>query len=211
MTCPTYDELLAWIEAGLPGAATASGHAPGDCPDCRRRLSVLNELTSTMGQPAPEPVPAALRQSTLMALAAADAELAKPAAEKGPSLLSTALDRIQEFVAELVDMTTSPGLAVGLRGDDDDVQSFQAGPFTLDVGLVDRRALMGQLTDANDEEAGDLAGAECILCGADGVIESTLTEEGGFRFDDAGPGRYALMIESSDVRLLFPDIDLSGV
>ena len=212
MSCRSFDDLLAWIAAGRPGDGPLGTHGPDHCPDCRRRLSLLGEMTSTMGQPAPATVPLALRQRVLADLAAASAPSAAPTTDAPPSRLSRMLDRIQEFVAEVIDPTAAPGLAAGLRGEQDgDVQSYQVGPYTLDLGLVDRRALMGQVTDEEDREVTELAGAECILCGADGVQQAQLGDDGGFRFDDAGPGRYALMIEASGVRLVFPDVDMTEV
>ncbi|RKY19931.1 MAG: hypothetical protein DRQ55_09350 [Planctomycetota bacterium] len=221
MSCFPFDTLLAWIEAGRPDEGEVASHRPDQCPHCARRLSLLDELAGSLGQPAPEPVPATLRLSVLSAIAAADASAAASSAAREPSLLDKAqqslgrslgqaADRLQEFVAELLNPSAAPGLAAGLRGEQgNEVQCYRAGPYTLDLGLVDRRAILGQLTDDEDQEASELSGAECVLCGADGTLEATISEDGGFCFDDAGPGRYALMIETSGVRLVFPDIDLT--
>ena len=208
MTCPSFDDLLGWHLS--PADDGVGGHVGDGCPDCRRRLSLLDELIVSLARPQPVEVPVDLRSATLQQL---QALTARPSAlDQLREVAGRALERVHEFaehVAELIELPRSPALAAGLRGDDDaGLRRYAAGPWRLDVGLVERRSLMGQLLDERDGDAVELAGALCTLCAPDRVQETRVDEDGAFRFEAVGPGRYGLMIEADDQRLSFPDVDL---
>ncbi|GEM_PF-2282609 len=224
MSCPPFEALLAWRsgqdisahDAPSEAATTpedeaitaVNGHLQGGCPGCRRRLQLLDQLLISLNEPAPPMVPAALRRRVLDQLHALPQE-GSSAAGAGP--LGRLVGQLQEFIAELVQPLGSQALAAGLRGENDPaLHRFRAGDYLLDVGLVERRAVLGQLLDQDGLDAEDFDGAAAILCGADGSQQASLDEDGAFRFDRTGPGRFALLIESPTVRLVFPDIDLTA-
>ncbi|MFT7464918.1 MAG: hypothetical protein ACI9EF_003278 [Pseudohongiellaceae bacterium] len=225
MSCPPIEALLAWrshLGADDPTSAptsaqadvAAAAHLHEGCPSCRRRVQLLDRLIAAMAQPAPPAVPSALRQRVLSELKALDlktlGQLSEQEAPGQPSTLGRLVGRLQEFVAELIEPLASPALAAGLRGEDDtDLRRYRAGGFTLDVGLVERRAVLGQLLDSDGLDAELFEGAAAVLCSQDGAQEVSLDEDGAFRFNSTGPGRFALLIESDDLRLVFPDIDLT--
>lgn len=220
MSCPAYDELLSWLaEPAGDQLGDVAQHVRGGCPECRRRLELLDVLARSMGHAPPPTVPAALRTRVLTAFAAADAQSAAAgstavplvgAVERLGRAVGQSLGALREFVAELLEPGPSPALAAGLRGDDDSgLRRYQAGPYLLDVAMVERRSLLGQLTDDEGGEVEDFMGATAVLCGADGAREISIDADGGFRFEQAGPGRYALLVESESLRLVFPDVDLT--
>lgn len=221
MSCPPFEALLAWRSSqdtsahdappqatAVPADEAVNGHLQGGCPSCRRRLQLLDQLLVSLNEPAPPVVPAALRQQVLDQLHALTQQ--SPAAT-GASPFGKLVGQLQEFIAELVQPLGSHALAAGLRGENDSaLHRFRAGDYLLDVGLVERRAVLGQLLDHEGFDAEDFDGAAAILCGADGAQQVSLDEDGAFRFDRTGPGRFALLIESPAVRLVFPDIDLTA-
>lgn len=213
MSCPSFHDLLAWKaqDSESPSDDSPARHVEQGCPHCLSRLKLLDVLAASLGSPAPPVVSPALMQRTLNALAQADAAAAPAPARREPGSVARILSQLQEFVGQLLDPKAMPTLAVGLRGQDDDSpQRYVAGPYVLDVGLVGRAAVLGQITDTSDDEAREFAGATAVLCGSDGLHQAVLDDDAGFRFADAGPGRYALMIEASGLRLMFPDVDLAS-
>ena len=218
MSCPPFEALLAWRSGQDLSAHDAPAqpvddalvsHLHGGCPSCRRRLQLLDQLLESLSEPAPPMVPTALRQRVLDQLHALTKESLAQKTDPGP--LGRLVGQLQEFIAELVEPQGGQALAAGLRGENEDaLHRYRAGDYLLDVGLVERRAVLGQLLDQDGLDAEAFNGAAAILCGADGAQQASLDEDGGFRFDRTGPGRFALLIESADVRLVFPDIDLTA-
>lgn len=208
MSCPPLDELLAWRSQRPVDDRTAlEAHLHSGCPNCRRQLQLLHVLFETLGEPAPPIVSPDLRRRVLEQLSSMPAE---PATGSARPALSSALGRLKEFIAELIEPLTTPTLALGLRGESDtSLRRYRAGPFVLDVGLVERRAVLGQLLDEDGADAEGFTGSDCILCGTEVTQQTVMDDDASFRFERAGPGRFALMIESPDVRLVFPDIDLA--
>ena len=51
---------------------------------------------------------------------------------------------------------------------------------------------------------------EEVLCGEDDTREAALCDNGDFRFEGAGPGQYALVVEGEELRLVVPEVDLSN-
>lgn len=205
MSCPTFDDLLSWHER--PEQDLIGGHVGSGCPDCRRRLDLLSTMFTGLSQPEPPVVSPSLRAATLRQLDRLDA--APSSGERLVEALGATVGKVQEWIAELIELPRAPALSLGLRGDDDaGLRRYAAGPWRLDVGLIERRSLMGQLLDGADADAVALAGATCVLCGNAGSRETQVDDDGAFRFEAVGPGRYGLMIEAADQRLLFPDVDL---
>ena len=70
MTCPSFDDLLGWHLS--PADDGVGGHVGDGCPDCRRRLSLLDELIVSLARPQPVEVPVDLRSATLQQLQSLD-------------------------------------------------------------------------------------------------------------------------------------------
>lgn len=209
MSCPPLEELLAWQSQQPADDSTAAleAHVQSGCAHCRRQLQLLHVLFETLGEPAPPTVPLELRQRVLEQLRSMPTE---PATGSVRPALTSAIGHFQEFISEILDPVTTPTLALGLRGESETgLRRYRAGPFVLDVGLVERRAILGQLLDDNGADAEGFAGSDCILCGSEFTQQVVMDDDACFRFERAGPGRYAMMIESPNARLVFPDVDLA--
>lgn len=206
MRCPGFDELLSHLAGGDAGVAA---HLASGCASCARRVELLGALRATFAAgPLPE-VPTHLSHA---ALAIPQEETA--AGERGESPGMGALARIRELFARPLIDTASLGLAPALRGDDegsgpiDRHLLFEAGPYEVDLAVVEGGSLVGQvLCDEADEPA--LAGAVCVLLDERDAREERLCSNGDFRFEDVGPGRYALFVESAELRLVVPELDLT--
>jgi len=205
MSCPAFHELLEWVQDGARRdvASVIGTHVSDGCPDCARRLRLLDELAPALGRPLPPRVPPALRAATLGRLAAAGAPSSRPLER-----VAGALRRTREYVAELLLLGPLPAAAAGMRGDGDAAHRvFTAGPYQVDVALVGAGSVMGQVS-GDSEPMSELSGATCILFTSRFAAEAPLAADGGFRFEHLGPARYALMIDSRHARLLLPDVDL---
>ncbi len=212
MTCPSYAALLATLEPGSEGAAASPEHVrrhlDDGCPHCERRLTLLQALASQMGRSPPSAVSEALRRRVLDQLGSPP--VARPDRMRA---FGAGLDRLREYLAELVQSEPAPAFATGLRSAPDQIhQVYEAGPFQVDVALVEGRSVIGQIWPGDDgTEPLDHDGTVCVLCGRGRSWESALDDGGDFRFHGVGPGRYALMIDGPDVRVIVTDLDLSGV
>ena len=197
-SCPTYDELFLSVDPaqGTDNATLARvrTHMDAGCPSCARRESRLSSMLSALrSSPFPE-VPKAWRNQAV-------ALLRSP----GP------IARVRDFLARLiVDVNQNYDPAMALRGEGpaDRHLLFEAGPFEVDLALLDSGALVGQVAaEAGDSEL--FANGFCVLHGQGKPRETRLDVNGDFHFAGVSPGHYNLVLESPAVRVLVPQVDLT--
>lgn len=195
MSCPSFEDL---VEARLspdsrPEVLT---HLGGGCANCVQRLKVVEIAVSALRA---EPFPAVPERLHRLALEIPDR------VRRGP--LREALAGVVEFVGELVFDSRAARPALALRGEHVAERHllYRAGPFEIDVALLEDDALVGQVLHA-DADLGD--DAACVLCGEDRVLQSSVEPNGDFHFDAVPPGRYMLMFESGELRVVVPEVDL---
>ncbi len=124
------------------------------------------------------------------------------------------LARVRELIAKKLVDTASFGLAPALRGSEeggpvDRHLLYAADSFEVDLAVVEGGSLVGQVL-ADDGEGPHLSGAVCVLVGENAARETDVRNNGDFRFEDVRPGRYALFVESTELRLVVPELDLTS-
>jgi hypothetical protein len=195
--CPSFLTHFQRLQSDTndPLKAESGTHVASDCPNCVRRERLARSVLKALGHdPLPEaPLPWRARA---VRLAAADQ----------PGLLS----RAQGFLARLVrDAGGDQELVPALRGEGPAERHllFEAGPFEVDLALIDSGALVGQVHAAGRDRQ-ELEDGVCVLYSEDDTREALLDSDGDFHFASVRPGAYDLVLETPSVRLLLPDVDL---
>ena len=201
MNCPSYEQLFSALSGSTGAVATASeadeaarDHVDAGCAECAGRVRIVRLVLDAL---------------TLGGLPAVPAGWAQRA--KDLSRRPDAVTRARHFLAKLVlDPTRGSQLAVSLRGEGlaERHLLFRAGPYDVDLALLESGALVGQVLAA-EEELAALRDCVCVLHGDDQLRETPLDENGDFHFAGVRPSAYDLVLESPSLRLLVPDVDLS--
>ncbi|MCB9899066.1 MAG: hypothetical protein H6825_13755 [Planctomycetes bacterium] len=193
MSCPDLAALAA--AHADPGAHRAVvEHVHAGCASCAahwRRLDVF-EAVAALG-PLPQ-VPAHLHAA---ALAIPEQQTAGVAG------------RLLSLVGRLVFDSAGGRLVPGLRdaGAGRRHLLYEAGPYEIDLALVEPATLVGQVMGPEDA---DLRDAVVLLSGEGRTFDAAVLEHGDFHLDGVAPGRYALQIGSDDLDLVLPDVDLTS-
>ena len=198
-SCPSFVEHFRRLELDPDDASkpAVESHIAANCPDCIRRERLARSVLKALAQePPPEP-PRAWR-ARAVELAAASAPIGL-------------LGRAKGFLARLIRDAGAPELVPALRGEGPAQRHllFEAGPFEVDLALIDSGALVGQVHAAGGDPQ-ELEDGVCVLYSADDTREAPLDSDGDFHFASVQPGAYDLVLETPRVRLLFPDVDLSA-
>jgi hypothetical protein len=118
--------------------------------------------------------------------------------------------RVRSFLARILrDTRGVERLAPLLRGEGPAERHllFSAGPFEVDLALIDSGALVGQV-HAKDGDTEALKQGVCVLYTAEEAREAALDKDGDFQFLGVAPGAYDLVLETPKLRLFLPDVDL---
>lgn len=192
MSCPSLDELAA--AHADPGAhAGVVTHVRGGCVPCTDDWHRLDVFVAAARHGALPEVPASLRALALDA---------PRAAREG------VLGRLQTLVGRLVFDSAAHVLAAGQRGAGRRHQLYEAGPYEIDLALVEPATLVGQILGPDDET---LADAAVVLSGEGRVLETDVLEHGDFRVPGLASGRYALHVLGPRLDLVLPDVDLTRI
>jgi hypothetical protein len=192
--CPSFVEHFRRLEpdaddAQKPGVDL---HIAANCPDCIRRERLARSVLKALAhEPLPKP-PRAWR--------------ARAAALAGPGGF---LGRARGFLARLVRDAGAQEVVPALRGEGPAQRHllFEAGPFEVDLALIDSGALVGQVHAAAGDPQ-ELEDGVCVLYSDDDTREAPLDADGDFHFTSVSPGAYDIVLETPTVRLLFPEVDL---
>ncbi|MEM7310405.1 MAG: hypothetical protein AAF682_27255 [Planctomycetota bacterium] len=211
MTCPSYDQLfllLSGTDAGQSerpaDLATAQEHLDGGCPLCVRRVRLVRLVLGALAVGEFPQVPEAWSRQV--------EALASPGREAAPFAPVAPLSRVRQFVAQLVldaGLTAEPALALRGEGPAERHLLYQAGPFEVDLALLESGALVGQVLSA-EEESPSLDGCICMLHGEDESRQTPLDDNGDFHFSGVQPSAYDLVLEGPEVRVLVPGIELGA-
>lgn len=209
MTCPTFDDLLAAREASPARSLDAvREHLATGCPRCVRRNQLLAAVEATLGAAPLDAVPAELHLRALdLGRNLGSAPRATPAAS-GAGIRG----RVRSFVgALLADLSAAPPTALALRGQGatDRHLLMRAGPFDIDLARMEDGSVVGNVLPTQDD-APSLADGLCGLYGDGAPFEAPLRANGDFHFEGVPAAAYDLVLESSGLRLLVPDVDLQA-
>lgn len=200
MSCPSYEELVFALVDEAAGATRAREHLQAGYAACQGRADLITStLAAFRAGPLPE-VPARL-QARAVALGR------RPHAAR-ESTLSGLLDYLGRLV---FDSRTVSQAAFALRGETVAQRHllYRAGPFDVDLALLDNGALVGQVLPDGDE-APPLEDAVCLLYGEGEGLQTLVHGNGDFRFEGVRPGSYDLILEADRVRLYVTDVDLTS-
>ena len=197
--CPSFLDHFQRLQSDANESlkAVGEGRFDPDCPNCVRRERLARSVLKALGR---EPLPKAPRPWRARAVQLAGAS--------EPGLLS----RAKGFLAHLIrDAGGEQELVPALRGEGpaDRHLLFEAGPFEVDLALIDSGALVGQVHTAGGDPQ-ELEDGVCVLYSDDDTREAPLDADGDFHFASVRPGAYDLVLETPRVRLLLPDVDLSS-
>ncbi len=192
MSCPSLEELAA-AHAAPADHAMLVAHVHGGCAGCAAHWRRLDVFAAVAGLGALPEVPAHLHRSALDVPRRARAGL---------------LGRVAAFVGRLVYDSAAAPLVPGLRdgGAGRRHQLFEAGPYEIDLALVEPATLVGQVLGPDDA---DLVDASVLLSGEGRTLSAPLLEHGDFRLPGVASGRYALQIAGTALDLVLPDVDLT--
>jgi hypothetical protein len=217
MEIPSYEELLAHLEAGtLPPELRRRA---ARTPELSARLATAERLLSVLGEAALEPV-----SERLLDLARAVDRRARTdsreVADTGLERVARGVGRVRQLVASLV--SAPEGGVLAFRGTAAAPHlAFRAEPFDVDVSLLDTGSVVGQvLPDPEISEGGDggsaslppLEEGSAVLYGGTRPEHCQLDEDGGFLFRGAGfppsdSPSYLLVVDWDQLRLVVPEID----
>ena len=199
MSCPSYQELIFTLVDEAAGATRAREHLQAGCAACQGRADLITStLAAFRAGPLPE-VPARL-QARAVALG------------RRPTVGESALGGLLDYLGRLVfDSGTVSQAALGLRGETVAQRHllYRAGPFDVDLALLDNGALVGQVLPDGDG-APPLEDAVCLLYGEGEGLQTLVHDNGDFRFEGVRPGTYDLILEADRVRLYVTDVDLTS-
>lgn len=193
MACPPFEDLIL-LHSGSAEPPGASEHLAAGCAHCARRWQLLDALPGTLAEGDPEPVPGRLRERAVRIHA--EARRRRPG-------------RWAEFVCRLRDGLSAPAPTFALRGGEGRHALYAAGPFDLDLSLVEAATLVGQVAPC-EEGAPSLRDATCVLSGARGARSVPLERYGDFCFEAVREGTYDLLVQAPSFRLVLPEVRVGG-
>ena len=190
MSCPDWEELLS-ARASPAGHSDVIQHLESDCPHCSTRWRTLEALASTFAK---GPFP---RVSSKLERFAADL----------PGRLADRVLVPERFVGALIFDSARSGAALAIRGASLAPRHvlYRAGPYEIDVAIVEPSTLVGQILPVKS-----LENAVTVLLGDQNIRQIRLERNGDFRFDALESGEYTLVIESSACHVVVPDLVIAA-
>ena len=209
MDCLSYEDL-ALAFADPEERAGALEHLRGGCSPCSQRWQLLLAMEAARAAgPFPGVPPQLSRWAREVPQRSAQAAAIEATADSGSALRQWA-DHVGRLVFDSLRPSSRSAQAGALRGSPTAGRQllFEAGPYELDLSVVEPDSLVGQLVSA-DSAAPSLKDAVCVLEGGAGIRQTALEQHGDFCFDGVEPGRYTLAVEGEGVRVVLEEIDLA--
>lgn len=202
MSCPPIEQLLALTQSKLSEGATASilVHLEGGCPQCRRRLSQLREVSSLLVNWVLREPPAWLHQR---ALALFDHQRKSCQTGSPRTLGLLVADSFgQEILVGFRRLRRTSQQMLYRAGDYDIDLYLDYGEPTHDIQIT------GQVTPLSGRLE-TVAGAQVELSNPSGVVAATRANGfGAFLLDDVPERTYDLAITLKDEQLYIPDLEV---
>lgn len=187
-SCPDSDDLVA-LAVGEVREAVAR-HLDAGCRVCRDRLEQLRSVVDLLGEgPLPE-VPEKWVDRAVSIFGRSDSD--DPASAELPIYRS------------LPTMVPTEA-AVPLRSARARHRVHRVGPFTVDIGLAESGALLGQVVP---DVPSDMTPGFGTLFGSEGISEFQLDDLGVFREPSPPRALRSLALEIPTARLVIPDLQL---
>jgi hypothetical protein len=193
MECPATEVLIQYRESGeLP--AELRSHVEHECRACTESVARVDRLLRALGD-------ARFEEPSQ--------QLMRRAAAIGGSQ-GGLVSGLREWVGSLVG-GDQRGLVPAFRGPDaaSDHLLYVVDRFEVDLCLLPNGSLVGQVLPL-DEDADPPQDGDVYLYSPDGVHHGSLAEDGELRIADVAPGRYTLILETGDARLVLPEVTLGA-
>ncbi len=204
MKCPTFEQVIDYLDGKLPPAEAArvAAHLAGDCAACAETRTWYERV----------------RQ-----IAASDNMVAPPAwaFKRAARIFDTArrprlVERIGEAVARLVfDSFARPQLA-GIRSTETANRQllYRAEDYSIDLQVTPaneaRSGLLGQVLREGEERFESVANRRLDLMRGGEPFYSTVTDERGeFHFRAVKHGTYDLRIEVADGKIMISELPVT--
>ena len=177
------------LEALLAGEARAHAEL---CDACAARLAEAERVEHALADgPLAEPPRRAVERATALA-------------EAPRGALAGAIEYVAELLAD--SFAPSPRPALRAAAGTERHLLYTAGPFRIDVTLLEPSVLVGQCLAV---EGAMLERGHCTLQGEERVLVAPVEDNGDFRFEGVEPGTYDLVLEDDARRLVLPSVDLA--
>lgn len=188
----TWNAVLGYL-AG-PSGTKEPAHLETGCTACAERVDLAQRVLEAVAA-GPLPLPSA--DAVRRAVSGVEGD--------SPSLLG----RVRELLGSLVSPEDC-GPIPALRGTvaPGGPKLYEAGPFDVDILRLEKGTVVGQIL-AREPDAPELTDATCLLFGEAEVLEVELRSQGEFHFPSVRAGKYGLVLEAKNLRILLPEVDLT--